>query len=251
MRRAAKRPVLIAWPFRSARGFSLLELAIVLAVLGALGVLVTSSYAGVDATRAQQRARAEAEAARMALRTFALATRRLPCPDANGDGREGNAAGNCVAGLELGWLPWETLGLAPQRLVYGVFRDAANGADLVAPGSTADAPFEDGTPALRRTLAAVARLAISSRHPYTTGDRAALGAETCAGNVVANPAVLIIAPASDRNGDGDLFDGVNTGLPSAGYCIAAPSRAFDATYDDVVVTESAHALLGWLAAQSR
>jgi prepilin-type N-terminal cleavage/methylation domain-containing protein len=248
----ASRPTPAPRPCWPVRGFTLLELAVVLVALGALGMLVMASFSGVDATRARQRALAEAEAARMALRTFALATRRLPCPDSSGDGREGDAAGNCPDGRQLGWLPYETLGLAPMRLGYGVFRDAANGADLVAPVSPAPAPrLDDGTPALRSALAAAAAAAVSSNHPYTTGDRALLGAENCAGNVIANPALVIVAPATDRDGDGDPFDGVNTGLPNAGLCIAAPSRGFDATYDDVVVTESAQALLGWLAAGSR
>lgn len=236
----------------SRRGFTLVELAVVLVVLGALGMLVTSSFSGVDATRAQQRAKAEADTARLALRTFVLATRRLPCPDSSGDGREGNAVGTCPAGLQLGWLPYETLGLAPTRIGYGVFRDPALGADLVAAAAAAAAtPFDDGTLVLRRSLAAAAASPVSSNHPYTTGDGALLGAESCAANMISNPAFVIVAPATDRNGDGDLFDGVNTGLPNAGHCIAAPSRAFDATYDDVVVIESAQALLGWLAASSR
>lgn len=231
-------------------GFTLLEVAVVLVVLGTLGMLVTSSFSGVDATRARQRAGAEAQAAASALRMFVLASRRLPCPDANGDGREGDASGACPPTLKLGWLPYETLGLAPTRLGYGVFR-AGPGADLVVPRTTADTRFDDGTLALRSTLAAAAGATPGSDRPYTTGDGMQLGNENCAGNVVANPAFIVVAPATDRDGDGDLFDGVNTGLPNNGNCIAAPSRTFDANYDDVVVTDSAHALLGWVTARSR
>lgn len=245
------RTAAVARARRPAAGFTLVELAIVLAVLGALGVLVTTSFSGVEATRAHQRAQAEAEAARLALRTFLLATRRLPCPDTSGNGREGDASGACPPGAQRGWLPYETLGLAPQRLGYAVYRDAARGADLVAPARTAAAgAFGDGTYDLRKALAAAAAATVARDHPYTTGDGAALGVEDCAGHAVANPALAIVAPATDRNGDGDPFDGVNTGWPGAGLCIAAPTRAFDAAYDDVVVTEGAPALLGWLAAHS-
>lgn len=234
----------------SGHGFTLIELAVVLVVLGALGMLVTSSYSGVDATRAQQRAKAEAEAAHSAVRMFVLTTRRLPCPDLSGDGREGNAAGVCTAGAQLGLLPYQTLGLAPTRMGYGVFR--ASGADLVAPAIAASTgPMDDGTAPLREALIAAAALPVSTNNPYTTGDGGQLGSESCASNPVSNPAFVIVAPATDRDGNADVFDGVNTGLPNAGRCIAAPSRPFDATYDDVVVAESAHALLGWLTARSR
>lgn len=239
-----------------AAGVTLVELAVVLSIVGLLGVVVGTGLGDVARMGDAANAHADAERARQAVRAFALRHQRLPCPDlsAFGDGAREGLAGNCPAGAQVGWLPYESLGLArpdrEQRLRYAVSR--AGAADLVVPGA-AGAALEGGTP-LRAALAAAARQARGTNRPYLTGPGTGASPEDCA-LVQSNPAFVLVAPARDADGVGLThpgFDGVNAAMAGAGQlCIAAPSRPADARYDDVVVAEGASALLGWLAAQTR
>ncbi|TWI06226.1 prepilin-type N-terminal cleavage/methylation domain-containing protein [Luteimonas cucumeris] len=243
---------------RGARGFTLLEMAVSVSVIGVLAVLATGTFSGVADVRARARAEAEAEVARQAIRTFMLRNKRLPCPDLSADGngaREG-IGGSCPAGAQVGWLPYESLGLARpvpnQRMRYAVSR---GGADLVAPITPGGLGSDlDAVARLRRTLAAAAQLPDSNARPYITGIGSSADAENC-GHIVANPAFAVIAPVADRDdagGNHPGFDGLNRDMAESGQrCIAAPARPMDATYDDVVIAESSSTLLGWLAAHTR
>ncbi|HUH90210.1 MAG TPA: type II secretion system protein [Lysobacter sp.] len=242
-------------------GFTLLEMAIAVSIIGVLGMAVSSAYFGIADVRARARGQAEAEVARQSVRAFMLRNKRLPCPDLStgGSGAREGLAGSCPAGAQIGWLPYESLGLAPpeprHRMRYAVAR-AGTGADLVTPlTDVADGLDLDGVTRLRRTLMAAANQTPASNRPYLTGTGGPANPESCSGNVVANPAFAVIAPVNDRDDSGSQypgFDGINQSMAAANtLCIAAPDRRMDATYDDVVVAESATALLGWLAAQTR
>lgn len=243
---------------RYTAGFTVLELAVTISIIGVLSVLASSAYSGVLDVRARAHAQAEAEAARAAVRTFLLRNKRLPCPDlsSNGAGGREGLAGSCPNGAQLGWLPYESLGLPPpqpsQRMRYAVSRLGA-GADLVAPPDLGVADF-DGVARLRNALSQAAKLGLGSDRPYLTGVGSAADPENCS-HVVANPAFALIAPVADRDDVGSThpgFDGINRAMADASaHCIAAPGRAMDATYDDVVLAESASALLGWLVTTTR
>lgn len=116
------------------RGFTLVEMAVVLALFG---LLVGGTLVVVSAQQEQQRIRSSEQTLRQAseaLLGFALSTEGsspayLPCPAdpaASGDavGREArNGGGACL--LQDGWLPWVTLGMGDrdgwsQRIWYRV-----------------------------------------------------------------------------------------------------------------------------------
>lgn len=244
-------------PYR-ATGFTVLELAVTISIIGVLSVLASGAYSGVLNVRARARAQAEAETARAAVRTFLLRNKRLPCPDlsSNGAGGREGLAGSCPIGAQVGWLPYESLGLPPpqpdQRMRYAVSRQGA-GADLVAPPDLGTIDF-DGVARLRSALSQAAKLARGSDRPFLTGRGSAADPESCS-HIVANPAFALIAPVADRDDVGSThpgFDGLNRAMAdTSAHCIAAPGRAMDATYDDVVLAESASTLLGWLATTTR
>ncbi|MDR0771389.1 MAG: hypothetical protein LBE75_09415 [Burkholderiales bacterium] len=101
-------------------GFSLLELAIIVLLLGLLTTL-TWKFIG---QRVQQQAAVKTysllERADWALTGFIMSHHRLPCPDTNQDGEE-----NCGGSDQVGTLPYKTLGLADARagqIRYGVLR---------------------------------------------------------------------------------------------------------------------------------
>ncbi|WP_158613467.1 type II secretion system protein [Luteimonas sp. 100069] len=245
-----------ARPISGARGFTLVELAVVLAVLGVLALAMTSSFDSVAQARQHNAAQAHAESARLALRAFALRNRRLPCPDTTTWGDVGREAGGgaCGPSVNVGWLPYEALGLEiPERgarLRYGVRRGAST--DLVAPGrASVDVPDLEGTGGLVAALSRAATITTTSQPHYFTADPAG---PSCSGSPV-NPALVLVAPATNRDGAGGTFanfDGIHAAFAAGtGLCVAAPGQPTTPLFDDVVVAESPAALLGWLLTASR
>jgi prepilin-type N-terminal cleavage/methylation domain-containing protein len=245
---------------RQHAGFTLVEVAVVAGILGLLALTMTSAFEGMEQARVQNRAQADAEAARQALRHFLLRNKRLPCPDNSsyGDrGREAGGSGSCPGGLDTGWLPYESLGLQlpvrAQRLRYGVHR--GSGADLVAPTPGAiDGLDLEGSAGLTSALSKAASTTPSSSFPYYAATVTSAGT-TCGGGDLVNPAFVLVAPATDRDADGGTyagFDAPNLGFAAgSAKCFAAPARPASIAYDDVVVAESSSTLLGWFLASTR
>ncbi|MFZ3120800.1 MAG: hypothetical protein WA159_21050 [Variovorax sp.] len=155
--------------FRQA-GALQMEVLLALLVMGVLTAAALSVWQGAEQGSRQLSDNATLEELKGGLLAFALRRGRLPCPDADGDGFEGGAGGACPAGLQVGSLPFLSLGL--QRPVlsegallrYGVFR-GTGGRDLVAPGRPAiitDDPAIDG-----RRLLLNAALGAAAANPST------------------------------------------------------------------------------------
>lgn len=106
---------------RTRQGFTLVELAVVLAIIGfVLGALVVPLSTQYDQQRASQTQR-QLEVVREALLGFAVANGRLPCPATSttpnttaGAGTESRSGGACTGvsgGAAEGVVPWATLGI--------------------------------------------------------------------------------------------------------------------------------------------
>lgn len=87
------------------KGLTLLEVALILALLGLLGSLIFVLLQRADQYQSLQRASDLLRTADRAVSGFMAEHNRLPCPDLDGDGLE-----DCTGG-EKGWLPVQTLGL--------------------------------------------------------------------------------------------------------------------------------------------
>lgn len=110
MKRAMSRP----------HGFSLVELAVVLAITGALGLVTWKLIPALRPVAEGDRAQQSLLEAQQALEGYINLAHRLPCPDNNDDGLE-----NCAASNTVGKLPWRTLGISTSKnLRYGVYRNA-------------------------------------------------------------------------------------------------------------------------------
>lgn len=215
------------------QGYSLLELSLALAVMGALAlaaVLLAPRFTGVLHQHIQQSALSIAD---HALTGFALAHSRLPCPDTNGDGNE-----DCGVANMIGTLPWRTLGVAaPLRngrdiaLRYGVYRKASG-----SPAADADLavlknrylPFVPATviaPSHSNGLDFCTALRVAALAPGGAAFTH-LGAGDNIAYAIADPGVL------DADGVNGLLDGKNG---QAGKGFERPSRAASSVYDDAVV----------------
>lgn len=146
---------------RGRDGFTLVELAVVLVIVG----LLTGGGLAAFTAAAEQRLRREQAQqlaqVRTALYGFALRHGRLPCADRDDppDGREDYVGPDCAPGADTGALPWATLGVARgdawgNPLYYSVTaRPRGSIADYAdAPASGADASFGLSARANRRIV---------------------------------------------------------------------------------------------------
>lgn len=154
---------------RKMRGFSLIEIAVVLVIMGlVLGGLLLTMGTYQQYQRSQQTQRQLAEA-RDALIGFAATRGRLPCPaDPAGNGQERTpTAAGCTTGVE-GELPWATLGL-PRVDAWGLALRYAVSAEFARSSGVTYAGCPPGQPTTPPTNA---RFALCSVGTYTASDLA-------------------------------------------------------------------------------
>lgn len=122
-------------------GFSLVEIAIVLLVLGLLaGSVMIPLNAQVERRYYRETARTLNDV-RDALLGYTVVNRRLPCPDTDGDGTENASAGACTNAQ--GNLPWATIGIGTddawgQPFLYRVTPAFANPSAIISLASSPD-----------------------------------------------------------------------------------------------------------------
>lgn len=236
------------------RGFSLIELAVVLLVIGASGMLLwqflprLKSLPVIAKMTAPTLTRAEA-----ALNGFILANSRLPCPDSNGTGVEDCSVSAGVAPVTVGWLPHRTLGLSLSEPVrYGVYRAPALAPAALTTDGDLAVKYDRYQPLLPSGVtstqingldfcAALRSLAATPGTVLTTS-LVLNGTQTM-------PIAygLAVAGASDADGDGSMFDGKNA---VAGQ-FAASSTPHSSIYDDQSITVGITELFTRLGCASR
>jgi type II secretory pathway pseudopilin PulG len=210
---------------RQQHGFSLVEVAVGLAVSGAIGLVawrmvpVSRGVAGGDPVSQQL------QQAQEAIEGFALLRNRLPCPAATaGNGQEACA----VTGV--GELPWRTLGLArgDSALRYGVYR--SGGADLALALNTF-------TPTL--PVIAAASYPVGYNPNMVNGLDLCQTLRTAAGSPAAAPAGLHadtvpVAYALAHPGVNGVFEGANASAPALAS-FALTGQPLAPTFDDQTV----------------
>jgi prepilin-type N-terminal cleavage/methylation domain-containing protein len=246
-----------SWQRNPARGFTLLELAVVMVIIGLLLAIWSYTVPWIDEEGARERTRAIMEEANQSLLAFARTNHRLPCPDTNNDGVEGGVGG-CQAADVTGTVPHETLLLsAPVQdahhvpVAYTLYRNPVAGADLGRLVNRIDTMDDvDGANNVTGTLNVCDFCeALRNGNPTAGSGFASTSIQNttggCGGGVLLNQAyVLASSGFEDRDGDSLLFDGDNATAPPT--CFASPSRGRSSEYDDIVVAISFNLLIGEL-----
>lgn len=218
-------------------GFSLLELAIVLAILGILmsGVLVAISETTENTRRSQTRQ--QLESLREALYGFAQANGRLPCPalessggrEAPGPTFDSVDGGDCES--LSGFIPAATMGFSGAVNDDGLLTDAWNRPIRYAVGHVS---LTDS--ASLATLYTPGSLATSSLLTINDGDSAVI-TDRATTVILSTGANAPLPPAEDENTDNDSF------FVSTAYS--------DENFDDLILWMSPYILYNRLISAGR
>jgi prepilin-type N-terminal cleavage/methylation domain-containing protein len=236
-------------------GFTLVEMAVGLVVLGLLLVLAWRIGFGAAQRIRDVEAPQALQAADQALLGFAAAHSRLPCPDTTGQGNE-----QCGNGNSIGALPWRTLGLARadvRGLRYGVYRD---GVELDLSGPSAEDSFRPFL-ALEPSAAGIAPTAYNQALGQANGldlcDRLRQGAGL---NTPVTRTALHIARPGAASAPGvplkhvayaiampDARSDPDQALNRSGNGFGAPGQAISADYGDHVLVADFNGLFDRMA----
>lgn len=237
-------------PLRRVRGFTFLEMAVVLFTTGFLFMAVPRLVSQSGEVLASQPGATPAEQARLALTGFILRHHRLPCPAASSGGGE-----DCS--LKTGYLPYQALGLSKpltnrfgNDFWYGVH------ADLTGASGVYNPTYKDSGASYWQTSSELGNHEVNlldfCAKLRTAAQAAPDGAKVSLKNSLApaagpvNVAWALADPGpADADRDGRLFDLGNHNA-AAPMAFESTGRTQSSDYDDTVSAAGLNQLFGEL-----
>lgn len=192
-------------PYTNARGFTLLEIAIVMVIIGILAGGGVSLMKMLTESKSRNATVAYLQQVRTALISYATNNGRLPWADSDGDGAENSGSTN-------GTLPFLTLQIAPSDAYKRILRYEIN-ANLASSRSATCSALKSG---------------LTIRPTVVDAD-----GSTTAFNVAA---VLVSAGPMDADGNGNVFDALAAGTHQGNNISGTPNYLRNppvATFDDL------------------
>lgn len=244
---------------RTQSGFTLIELAVVIGIIGLLLGAILSPLSTQIAVRKNREAERALQSTSEALLGYVVSQGRLPCPDTDGDGLE-DAPCNDDAGdnFVTGRVPWVTLDTDPldpwgRIIYYGVSDEFTYAVQTGQPGAANQLdigdlglvfpPGEGYGNVVTPDLATKAPTAITLTAPVvliSTGANGA-GGTRLDGTVLAAPAA---GTDEAENVNGDPIAIRRTHTPNAGACDDATAGSTPCEFDDIVTWISGPRLMG-------
>lgn len=238
------------------QGFSLIELAVSIAIAG---VAVGIAAGVVRGQKAQSGPTSEFLARSIAIDSlsgFAYVNGRLPCADTDSDGIE-----NCPS--TQGRLPYATLGMSSpllnqynHHIHYAAYArsdgSAANDADLIESKDRLKPLIVDINTTVGVNKSFDNRNTLDFCHALATAEKSAVNTSyvhTVYATSKGHPAYLLVDPGrGDKNSDGNLFDGLNKPLTSTAF--EHPARPQSPEYDDHVYATPFSEMWGQVGCQN-
>ena len=249
--------------FRNQRGFTLLEISLVMVIIGLLYMVWSYTVPWIEEESGYERSRSNISEAEEAIIAYARSHYRLPCPDTSTtpNGLQGSGGTSvCAEGDVVGRIPYADLLLpAPNQdahhvpITYAVYRDADDNADLATRTELINVIDDvdifnvvlstysvcDFCEALHNAETAEGNTLASVSTDLTLG-----GVGGCdSGNFVNQAFVLASSGMQDADADDNLFDGVND---TTATCFASPYQIRSREYDDIVSAVSFNRMIGAL-----
>ncbi|ROH85778.1 type II secretion system protein [Pseudomethylobacillus aquaticus] len=191
-------------------GFSLVEMAMVLAMVGLLLGSMSTPLSAMRDQAHQRQTRQQLSEAHDALIGYAISHGHLPCPAISAlDGSEDRDPGTLGCNKRIGLLPWSALGISgldswQHRLGYSVTAAYADAANRIHIGSLAN---RDITLRTRNPSGTLVNLSNSNNIPAVVvshGARAG-GAWNADGSKVADSSTSNSDEAVNSDGDGRVY----------------------------------------------
>ncbi len=234
-------------------GFSLVELGVVLAIIGIIGILTWRWVASTREPLERPAILGQLAEAQAAVEGFVLARHRLPCAATTTAGNEDCTNTNGI------YLPWRTLGLSSRfnQLHYGVNR-GGTGLDLAVPPPASVSPdlnldLSTGLPILARTTVPEVNVAVTNMSTALTAANnrrlVVNGLDWCrtlrryaanptapgvleAGNITARTPVAFVLVHPGFN---NIFEGNNVEGGAGGWRFDFPGRPQTSDFDDISI----------------